>query len=155
MSRRNCSGCGQDFDALKKAAITKDFRPVAFNAKGKIDIKQQVRSFKSHNVIGKLEGSDPKLKNEYVIYTAHWDHLGRHPELQGDQIFNGAVDNASGRRRRHATRRRIFEIKSAAEAIGPVHVHDRGGSGLVRRQMVCRASSYPLGKRWLISTSTA
>jgi Zn-dependent M28 family amino/carboxypeptidase len=88
--------CGQDFDALKKAAVTKEFRPVTLNAKTKIDIKQTLRSFKSHNVIGKLDGSDPKLKDEYVIYTAHWDHLGRHPELQGDQIFNGAVDNASG-----------------------------------------------------------
>ena len=87
---------GQDFDALKKSAITKDFRPVVLNAKANIEIKQQVRSFKSHNVIGKLEGSDPKLNGEYVIYTAHWDHLGRHPELQGDQIFNGAIDNASG-----------------------------------------------------------
>ena len=66
------------------------------NAKANIDIKQQVRSFKSHNVIGKLEGGDPKLSGEYVIYTAHWDHLGRNPELQGDQIFNGAIDNASG-----------------------------------------------------------
>jgi Zn-dependent M28 family amino/carboxypeptidase len=65
-------------------------------AKANIEIKQQVRSFKSHNVIGKLEGSDPKLRDEYVIYTAHWDHLGRHPELQGDQISNGAIDNASG-----------------------------------------------------------
>src|SRR2546430_1829699 len=53
-------------------------------------------AFKSHNVIGKLDGSDPKLQDEYVIYTAHRDHLGRHPELQGDQIFNGAIDNASG-----------------------------------------------------------
>ena len=87
---------GQDFDALKKSAITKDFRPVTLNAKANFDIKQEVRSFKSHNVIGKLEGSDPKLNGEYVIYTAHWDHLGRHPELQGDQIFNGAIDNASG-----------------------------------------------------------
>jgi Zn-dependent M28 family amino/carboxypeptidase len=87
---------GQDFDALKKSAITKEFRPVTLKAKASIDIKQQLRSFKSHNVIGKLEGSDPKLRDEYVIYTAHWDHLGRHPELQGDQIFNGAVDNASG-----------------------------------------------------------
>src|SRR5215470_589520 len=86
----------QDFDALKKSAITKDFRPVVLDAKANIEIEQQVRSFKSHNVIGKLEGSDPKLDNEYVIYTAHWDHLGRHPELQGDQIFNGAIDNASG-----------------------------------------------------------
>jgi Zn-dependent M28 family amino/carboxypeptidase len=87
---------GQDFDALKKSAITKEFRPVALNAKANIDIKQQLRSFKSHNVIGKLDGSDPKLHGEYVIYTAHWDHLGRDPNLQGDQIFNGAIDNASG-----------------------------------------------------------
>src|SRR5215472_13219999 len=87
---------GQNFDALKKSAITKNFRPVVLNAEANFDIKQQVRSFKSHNVIGKLEGSDPKLNNEYVLYTAHWDHLGRHPELQGDQIFNGAIDNASG-----------------------------------------------------------
>jgi Zn-dependent M28 family amino/carboxypeptidase len=87
---------GQNFDALKKSAITGAFRPVVLNAKANIDIKQEVRSFKSHNVIGKLEGSDPKLSGEYVIYTAHWDHLGRHPELQGDQIFNGAIDNASG-----------------------------------------------------------
>ena len=87
---------GQNFDALKQSAIAKDFRPVVLNAKANIAITQQIRSFKSHNVIGKLEGSDPKLNGEYVIYTAHWDHLGRHPELQGDQIFNGAIDNASG-----------------------------------------------------------
>src|ERR1700749_3329166 len=87
---------GQDFDALKKSAIAKGFRPGTLNARANIAITQQIRAFKSHNVIGKLEGSDPKLNGEYVIYTAHWDHLGRHPELQGDQIFNGAIDNASG-----------------------------------------------------------
>jgi Zn-dependent M28 family amino/carboxypeptidase len=95
-AKKLLAACGQDFDALKKSAITKEFRPVALNAKASIDIKQQLRSFKSHNVIGKLDGSDPKLRDEYVIYTAHWDHLGRHFELQGDQIFNGAIDNASG-----------------------------------------------------------
>ena len=95
-AKKLLAACGHDFDALKKSAITKEFRPVALGAKANIDIKQQLRSFKSHNVIGKLDGSDPKLRNEYVIYTAHWDHLGRHPELQGDQIFNGAIDNASG-----------------------------------------------------------
>jgi Zn-dependent M28 family amino/carboxypeptidase len=87
---------GQDYDALKKSTNTKEFRPVTLKAKANIEIKQQLRSFKSHNVIGKLEGNDPKLRDEYVIYTAHWDHLGRHAELQGDQIFNGAIDNASG-----------------------------------------------------------
>jgi Zn-dependent M28 family amino/carboxypeptidase len=95
-TKKLLADCGQDFDGLKKSAITKEFRPVALNAKANIDIKQQIHSFKSHNVIGKLDGSDPKLQDQYVIYTAHWDHLGRHPELQGDQIFNGAIDNASG-----------------------------------------------------------
>src|SRR6266704_1060126 len=96
VAKKLFADCGQDFDALKKSAITIEFRPVPLNAKANIDIKQQIRSFKSHNVIGKLEGDDPKLRDEYIIYTAHWDHLGRHPELQGDQIFNGAIDNASG-----------------------------------------------------------
>src|SRR6266496_697356 len=95
-AKKLLADCGQDFDALKKSAITKAFRPVAVDAKANIDIKQQLRSFKSHNVIGKLDGGDPKLQDQYVIYTAHWDHLGRHAELQGDQIFNGAIDNASG-----------------------------------------------------------
>jgi Zn-dependent M28 family amino/carboxypeptidase len=96
VAKKLLADCGQDFVALKKTAVTKGFRPVALSAKAKIDIKQTLRSFKSRNVIGKLEGSDPNLKDQYVIYSAHWDHLGRHPELQGDQIFNGAVDNASG-----------------------------------------------------------
>jgi len=95
-AKKLLAACGQDFEALQKSAITKEFRPVTLKAKANIDIKQQLRLFKSHNVIGKLEGSDPKLRDEYVIYTAHWDHLGRHLELQGDQIFNGAIDNASG-----------------------------------------------------------
>jgi len=95
-AKKLLADCGQDFDALKKSAISKDFRPVALGAKANIEIKQTIRRFKSRNVIGKFEGSDSKRKDEYVIYTAHWDHLGKHPELQGDQIFNGAVDNASG-----------------------------------------------------------
>jgi Zn-dependent M28 family amino/carboxypeptidase len=96
IAKKLLADSGRDFDALKKRAVSKDFRPVALNAKCKIGIKQALHSFKSHNVIGKLEGSDPKLRNEYIIYTAHWDHLGKHPELPGDQIFNGAIDNASG-----------------------------------------------------------
>jgi Zn-dependent M28 family amino/carboxypeptidase len=95
-AKKLLADCGQDFDALKKSALTKAFRPVPLDAKANINIRQQLRSFKSHNVIGKLDGSDPKLQDQYVIYTAHWDHLGRNPELQGDQIFNGAIDNASG-----------------------------------------------------------
>ena len=96
IAKKLLADSGRNFDAVKKTAISKDFQPLMLNAKADIDIKQQIRSFKSHNVIGKLEGSDPGLNGECVIYTAHWDHLGQHAKLQGDQIFNGAIDNASG-----------------------------------------------------------
>ena len=81
---------------MKKAAVSKDFKPVVLNAKANLDVKNTLREINSNNVVAKLEGSDPVLKNEYVVYTAHWDHLGRDPKLQGDQIYNGALDNASG-----------------------------------------------------------
>ena len=87
---------GQDFDILKKAAISKDFKPVPLKAKANFVVKSTLREVDSQNVIAKLEGSDPTLKNEYVVYTAHWDHLGKDEKLKGDQIFNGALDNASG-----------------------------------------------------------
>lgn len=87
---------GEDFDALKKAAVTKDFKPVTLKAKANLDVKNTLREINSNNVVAKVEGSDPVLKNEYIVYTAHWDHLGRDPKLPGDQIFNGALDNASG-----------------------------------------------------------
>ncbi|HKO62148.1 MAG TPA: M28 family metallopeptidase [Pyrinomonadaceae bacterium] len=87
---------GQDFDNLKKAAIARDFKPVTLTAKANFTVKNTIREINSNNVIGKLEGSDPTLKNEHVVYSAHWDHLGRDPKLPGDQIFNGALDNASG-----------------------------------------------------------
>jgi Zn-dependent M28 family amino/carboxypeptidase len=90
------SASGQDFDALKKQAVTKEFKPVVLNAKANITVKNQLREIDSQNVVGKLEGSDPALKDQYVVYSAHWDHLGRDPKLQGDQIYNGAIDNASG-----------------------------------------------------------
>jgi len=90
------AGAGQDFEAMKKAALSKDFKPTPLNAKANFTIKTALRDVASTNVIAKLEGSDAKLKDEYVIYTAHWDHMGRDPKLQGDQIFNGALDNASG-----------------------------------------------------------
>jgi Zn-dependent M28 family amino/carboxypeptidase len=87
---------GLDFDSLHKAATRKDFKPVALNAKATFHVRNTVREIQSKNVIGKIEGSDPNLRNEYVIYTAHWDHLGKDTTIKGDQIFNGALDNASG-----------------------------------------------------------
>ena len=88
---------GLDFDSMKKAAVRKAFKPVFLKAHAKLELEQKIRRIDSNNVVGKLEGSDPKLKDEYVIYTAHWDHLGIGlPNEKGDKIYNGALDNASG-----------------------------------------------------------
>jgi Zn-dependent M28 family amino/carboxypeptidase len=87
---------GHDFAALKQSALKKEFKPVALGAKANFTIRNKLRPVDSQNVVARLEGSDPKLKDEYVIYTAHWDHIGRNAKLEGDQIFNGALDNASG-----------------------------------------------------------
>jgi Zn-dependent M28 family amino/carboxypeptidase len=87
---------GQDFDALKKQARTREFRPVALGLNASFAVKNTRRTIDSQNVVGKLEGSDPTLKNEYVVYSAHWDHLGVGAPVNGDKIYNGALDNASG-----------------------------------------------------------
>ncbi len=87
---------GQEFGKLKAAAATRDFQPVPLGAKASFQVANTLRKVQSQNVVARLEGSDPKLKAETVVYTAHWDHLGRDPNLKGDQIFNGAADNASG-----------------------------------------------------------
>jgi Zn-dependent M28 family amino/carboxypeptidase len=90
------AAAGQDFDTLHKAAIMPSFTPVPLGLKATLTLHNTVRDIESHNVIGKLEGSDPRLRNQYVIYTAHWDHLGVGPVVNGDNIYHGAVDNASG-----------------------------------------------------------
>ena len=143
VAKKLLADCGQDFEALKKSAISKNFRPVSLGGKANFDIKQQVRSFQSHNVIGKLEGSDPKLTKEYVIFSAHWDHLGKHPELRGDQIFNGAVDNASGGGGRHHAGTRIYKIEPAAETHSPFLSNYGRGSGITRGKILCHASALP------------
>jgi Zn-dependent M28 family amino/carboxypeptidase len=83
---------GQDFDALKKKAATRDFKPVPLGVKASMTITNKLRTINSRNVFGRLDGSDPKLKDEYVVYTAHWDHFGKN----ADGIFHGAEDDALG-----------------------------------------------------------
>jgi Zn-dependent M28 family amino/carboxypeptidase len=87
---------GQELEALKSSARSRAFRPVALPLKANFAITNALREVQSRNVVARFEGSDPRHKDEYLIYTAHWDHLGRDPSLTGDQIFNGAADNASG-----------------------------------------------------------
>ena len=95
-ARRLFKMAGQDLDALKKQATSRDFKPVPLGLKASIAVKNAMRTIESRNVLGKIEGSDPQLKDEYVVYSAHWDHYGIGPEVNGDKIYNGALDNASG-----------------------------------------------------------
>jgi Zn-dependent M28 family amino/carboxypeptidase len=87
---------GLDLAKLTASAATREFHPVALGMRAAITIHNQLRTIDSHNVIARLTGSDPKLKDTYVVYTAHWDHFGIGPEVNGDRIYHGAVDNASG-----------------------------------------------------------
>ncbi len=86
---------GQDLDKLRAAAERKDFKPVALTARVKGETRAEVRLVDQFNVAGIVPGTDPKLKDEVVIYSAHYDHLGKQGGT-GDTIYNGAVDNASG-----------------------------------------------------------
>jgi Zn-dependent M28 family amino/carboxypeptidase len=83
---------GQDFDALKKKAATRDFTPVSLGVTASMTIANKLRTINSRNVLAKLEGADPKLRDELVVYTAHWDHFGK----SADGIFHGAEDDALG-----------------------------------------------------------
>jgi Zn-dependent M28 family amino/carboxypeptidase len=87
---------GRDFDALKKQAITRDFKPIPLGLSASMAVKNTLRTVDSRNVLAKLEGSNPQGRNEYVVYSAHWDHLGVGDPVNGDTIYNGALDNASG-----------------------------------------------------------
>ena len=87
---------GLDMDKLIMDARSRDFRPVPLPVKLQAHMVSKVRPFESNNVIAILPGSDAKLKSEAVMYTAHYDHLGVRPEMPGDNIYNGADDNASG-----------------------------------------------------------
>jgi Zn-dependent M28 family amino/carboxypeptidase len=90
---------GLDFDVMKRAALSKDFKPVPLGITASFDVNNKITKVRSHNVVAKIEGSDPVLKNETIIYSAHWDHLGIDTTLPGPrtkQIFHGALDNASG-----------------------------------------------------------
>jgi Zn-dependent M28 family amino/carboxypeptidase len=83
---------GQDFDKLKQQATTRDFKPVPLGITASMTLKNKLRTLNSQNVVAKLEGADEARKDEYVVYTAHWDHFGKRDE----GIFHGAQDDALG-----------------------------------------------------------
>jgi Zn-dependent M28 family amino/carboxypeptidase len=95
-ARRVAGAAGQDLDQWLSRANSRDFQPVPLPLRLKAHMVSKVRSFASSNVVAMLPGADPKLKNQAVVYTAHYDHLGIRPDASGDNIYNGAMDNATG-----------------------------------------------------------
>jgi len=87
---------GMDVDKLIADAQSRSFHPAPLDVRLKAHMVSKIRPFESNNVIAKLPGSDSKLKSEAVMYTAHYDHLGIRPDMPGDNIYNGANDNATG-----------------------------------------------------------
>lgn len=85
---------GKNYNDLKKSAEKSGFKAIPLGLKASLTLENSIRNSISRNVIGLLPGSE--RADEYIIYTAHWDHFGKNPDLEGDQIFNGALDNATG-----------------------------------------------------------
>jgi hypothetical protein len=94
--RETIASGGYDLDALVRRAQEPGFRALPLAATISFDLSLRYREFESRNMIAKLEGRDSRLKMEYVVFTAHWDALGRDPTRPGDQIRNGAIDDALG-----------------------------------------------------------
>ena len=87
---------GQDFDQLKAQAATREFKPVPLGVTASMTLHNKLRTIDSRNVVGRLEGSDPALRNEYIVYSSHWDAFGIGPQVDGQRIYHGAEDNAVG-----------------------------------------------------------
>lgn len=90
------AAAGTSYAEAKRTALRRDFRPRSLGFSADCEVTNALRHVRSKNVVARLDGNDPKLRDEWLIYTAHWDHLGRDEKLAGDQIFNGAADNAIG-----------------------------------------------------------
>ena len=87
---------GRTVEGLLAASESRDFRPIPLGIRIRGNIPSKVHAIETRNVAAVVPGSDPKLKDEAVIYSAHWDHLGVGEAINGDSIYNGAIDNASG-----------------------------------------------------------
>jgi Zn-dependent M28 family amino/carboxypeptidase len=96
VARKLAAGSGMDLERMIADARTREFHPVNLGARLKAHMVSKVRNFESNNVLAILPGSSRNLKDEAVMYTAHYDHFGIRPDMPGDNIFNGAADNATG-----------------------------------------------------------
>lgn len=96
VARKLARAAGKDLDKMLRDANSRNFKPVELPVRVKETIVSKVRAFASRNVLGQVKGSDSKAAQQAILYTAHYDHLGIHADEPGDNIYNGAADNATG-----------------------------------------------------------
>ncbi len=87
---------GLDLSELRRQALRREFRPVSTGIIVDVAFQNTIENLESNNVVGVVLGRDPALREQYIAFSAHWDHLGIGPPVDGDSIYNGAYDNASG-----------------------------------------------------------
>ena len=109
---------GLDFEEAKQAAASSSFRPVSLGVTGATRIRNTLRTIDSQNVVAKLDGTD--AADEIVMFIAHWDHLGKEESLSGDQIFNGAADNATGTAGSDRAHASVHRSGGTATSLDPV-----------------------------------
>ncbi|MBE0461651.1 MAG: M28 family peptidase [Candidatus Aminicenantes bacterium] len=145
VSRKIFEIAGKDLDELKSSATKHGFKAVPLGLKASITLKNKIEKKKSRNVIALLPGSN--RSDEYIFYMAHWDHFGIDPTLEGDQIFNGAMDNATGTAALIELARSFMKIKSPPPSRSIVFLAVTGEEqGLLGSQYYATHRIFPLSK---------
>lgn len=135
---------GFNYEELKAASARPGFKAVPLGMKASLIIQNSIRNSSSKNVIARLQGS--KRADEYIIYMAHWDHLGMNPELEGDQIYNGALDNATGTAALIELSRAFKQVEPAPERSILFLAVTAEEQGLIGSDYYARNPVYPLKK---------
>ena len=107
LTERIFAAAGRVFNDDVAAASRPGFRPILLRSSLSLEVRTSWRRFTTNNVVARLEGADPRMRNEHVILSAHWDAFGVGPPVEGDSIYNGAVDDAAG----------VAQMLAAAEAL--------------------------------------
>jgi Zn-dependent M28 family amino/carboxypeptidase len=141
---------GLDYQILKAKAATREFKPVPLGLTASMSFAQKMRTIESQNVVAKLTGADPKLKDEFVLFTAHWDHFGigepRKGDKTNDRIYNGAEDNASGTATIVEMARTLKQFKPAPKRSMLFIALTSEEQGLLGSEYYAKFPLYPLEK---------
>ncbi len=140
------STLGHNLEELISQANSADFKPMPLPLRVSAEIRNTTRVLHSPNVIAKLEGSDPLLKNECVLYTSHYDHLGMNPQLPDDNIYNGAFDNASGTAALMEVARELAQLPFHPKRTILFAAVTAEESGLLGSQFYAQQPVFPLAK---------